>query len=125
LAMLLKVYVTVPQRAIGRTGWAQLWKIQCQSAGRLGIAPTGDPHLVNPLGQFSDSYWEEFESEHSKREDLWLKGITGKNFESALFVCGFLHAFSVAAKLRLAGFEVGTWIYVPYSKLCPCGPHLE
>ncbi|SRR6266566_4442973 len=91
----------------------------------LGIGPTGAPHLVNPMGQFSDSYWEEFESEHSKREDHWLKGITGTNFENALFVCGFLHTFSVAGKLRLAGFEVGTWIYIPYSKLCPCGPHTD
>jgi hypothetical protein len=85
----------------------------------LGIGPTGGRIIaVNPMGQFSDFYSEEFESEHSKREDLWLKRITSTDFEAALFICGFLHALSMAGKLRLAGIDVDTWTYVPYLRLC-------
>lgn len=85
----------------------------------LGIGITGDPHLVNPMGQFSDAYCEEFESEHSEREEHWLRRIISRNFEAALFICGFLHTLSMAGRLRKAGFDVETWTYVPYSQLCP------
>lgn len=88
----------------------------------LGIGITGRSILVNPVGQFSDSYWEEFEGEHFKREEHWMKEITSRNFEESLLVCGYLHTLSMARRLRSAGFDVESWTYVPYSKLCP-RPH--
>lgn len=91
-----------------------------------GIGITGQSFPVDPMGQFSgssgqfrDSYYEEFESEHFKREDLWLKRITSTNFENALLICGYLHTLSMAGKLRLKGLGVETWTYVPYLRLCP------
>lgn len=92
----------------------------------LGIGITGGRQIpVNPMGKFSDSYCEEFESEHCKREKHWLKEITSTNFEDALLICGFLHTLSLAGRLRKAGIDVETWTYLPYLKLCPHGPHLE
>jgi hypothetical protein len=89
-----------------------------------GIGQTGhsfpvDPYIASGL---TDFYRQEFETEQSKREWLWLDKIKEIDFTSALFVCGFLHTLSMGRKLREAAFTVETWTYVPYLKLCP-RPH--
>ena len=87
-----------------------------------GIGETGCQYLIDPNSGSTDSYQQEFESEQSKRENLWLDRVKEVNFANALLICGYLHTLSMGYKLRTAEFKVETWTYVPYFKLCPW-PH--
>lgn len=87
-----------------------------------GIGTTGEQFPLDPYTQLTDFYHREFEAEQYKRESHWLAQISSRNFSAALLICGYLHALSMASRLRFANFEVETWTYVPYLKLCP-RPH--
>lgn len=83
------------------------------------IGKTGESFPIDPLTELTDFYYHEFEREHFKRETHWLRRISDTEFTSALFICGYLHALSMARRLEENGFSVETWTYVPYVKLCP------
>ena len=92
---------------------------------RVRIA--SDMELAIRVGNLSQSIFlqpvngylcPEYDLEQEKREDLWLCQIEGKNFSRALFICGFLHTFSMAFRLRQAGYELETWYYMSHEKLC-------
>jgi hypothetical protein len=87
-----------------------------------GIGETGRQFPIDPYSGNTDSFQQEFESEQSKRESLWLDRIGEANFTNALLICGYLHTLSMGYKLRTAEFRVEAWTYVPYFKLCPW-PH--
>jgi hypothetical protein len=50
-----------------------------------------------------------------RREEFWVRKITEQGFGSGLMICGFLHTFSAATLLNLAGFEVKVHKYLPFS----------
>jgi len=55
---------------------------------------------------------------HVVREELWVARVRAQRFDSALFVCGFLHTLSLSFRLQAAGFLVpGTRYYMPHNKL--------
>jgi hypothetical protein len=87
-----------------------------------GICITRQSFPIDPGTLLTDYYHLEFESEQLKRENLWLGRMRGANFGNALLICGYLHTLSMAFKLRSEGFNVETWTYVPYLRLCP-RPH--
>jgi hypothetical protein len=87
-----------------------------------GIGITGQQFPIDPNTQPTDSYHLEFEEEQLKRETLWLGKMRKTNFWNALLICGYLHTLSTAFKLRSEEFNVETWTYVPYLRLCP-RPH--
>jgi hypothetical protein len=51
-----------------------------------------------------------------RREEFWVKRITEQGFGSGLMICGYLHAFSVAVRLKSAGFAVAVHKYLPFNK---------
>jgi hypothetical protein len=51
-----------------------------------------------------------------RREEFWVKRMTEQGFGSALFICGYLHTFSIAVRLRDAGFAVALHKYLPFRK---------
>lgn len=61
---------------------------------------------------------EEIIEEASKREELWIKRFSQQDFKSAVVICGYKHTFSLAFKLRSAGFLVKSLCYIPHDKLC-------
>jgi hypothetical protein len=86
---------------------------------RYGIGDTGgQPIPIDFLHPVNGYLCPEYDLEQEKREDLWLCQIEGKNFTRALFVCGYLHTFSMAFRLRHAGYELETWYYMSHEKLC-------
>src|ERR1700682_1709850 len=88
-----------------------------------GIGITGDQFPIHRDAQFTDSFRRQYDIEQSKREELWVRRVSETDFGIALLICGYLHTLSLAYKLRLAGFSVETWTYVPYLRLCP-RPHM-
>jgi hypothetical protein len=50
------------------------------------------------------------------REEFWVKRITEQGFGSGLMICGYLHTFSVAQRLKDAGFAVAVHKYLPFHK---------
>ena len=55
----------------------------------------------------------------AKREELWVKRVKTQPFNSALFICGYLHTLSLAFRLQPAGFLVARAdYYMPHDKLC-------
>src|SRR5271155_1776896 len=50
------------------------------------------------------------------REEFWVKKIAKQGFGSGLMICGYLHAFSVAVRLKDAGFAVAVHKYLPFHK---------
>jgi hypothetical protein len=82
----------------------------------LGIGETGTCREIEPSSP--DPLVNEFHREQAKREELWIKTIAERKWHNALFICGYLHALSMAFRLDRAGYEVETCVYIPYGKLC-------
>ena len=51
-----------------------------------------------------------------RREEFWVKRMTEQGFGSALFICGYMHIFSIAVRLQDAGFAVALRKYLPFHK---------
>lgn len=66
-------------------------------------------------GQFDVVRW--FVSENEKREKIWVDHLVARTDRTGCLICGFYHAFSVAAKLFDRGFEVESRTYLPHDKL--------
>ncbi|SRR6266566_3036505 len=67
-------------------------------------------------GEFDVLRW--MVAENEKRERIWVDHLIEKTTSTGLLICGFYHAFSVAAKLLDRGFDVEARTYLPYDKLC-------
>ena len=79
--------------------------------------------IVTSTGQpFPDDESLEREEEkvglQAQREELWMRRIVAKDFESGLVICGCAHTLSLAFKLQSAGFGVKFDTYIPHDKLC-------
>jgi hypothetical protein len=79
---------------------------------RYGIGETYFPPRVDELPV---DRWAVVENE--KREQIWVDQLAEKTTTRGLLICGFYHAFSVAAKLLSKGFEVEVRTYMPWNKL--------
>jgi hypothetical protein len=51
-----------------------------------------------------------------RREEFWVKRIAEQGFGSGLMICGYLHVFSAAVRLKDAGFAVAMHKYLPFHK---------
>ena len=56
---------------------------------------------------------------HDKREEFWLRQITGQEFKSALMICGLAHVLSFAFRLRAQDFSVQALEYAKLAALTP------
>ncbi|MGB8476616.1 MAG: hypothetical protein WCE61_21240 [Candidatus Acidiferrum sp.] len=75
----------------------------------------GETCLPRPLTALPVERW--VVSENEKREKIWIDLLIEKTDTKGLLICGFYHAFSVAAKLLDRGFEVEARTYIPWEKL--------
>jgi hypothetical protein len=82
----------------------------------FGIGKTGASREIEASNP--DPLVVVFQDEQAKRELLWLKKIAEKKCHNALFICGYLHTLSMAFRLDSAGYEVQTYYYTPFRKLC-------
>jgi hypothetical protein len=79
---------------------------------RYGI---GETYFPPPVSGLPVDRWVVAESE--KREQIWVNQLVERTTDTGLLICGFWHAFSVAAKLLNRGFEVEARTYTPWNKL--------
>jgi hypothetical protein len=52
----------------------------------------------------------------AKREELWMKQIQQRKFESALVICGLVHVLSFAFRLQTANFSVQALYYANWQR---------
>jgi hypothetical protein len=82
---------------------------------RQGI---GKAYCPPPLSGLPVHRW--IVAENEKREQIWVDRLVERTSAKGLLICGFYHAFSVAAKLLNRGFEVEARTYIPWEKLGSC-----
>jgi len=75
----------------------------------------GQTYLPPALGELPVHRW--VVSENEKREQIWVDLLVERTAARGLLICGFYHAFSVAAKLFCGGFSVDARTYMPWEKL--------
>ena len=72
----------------------------------------------SPLGEPPVSHWHI--SKIEELENFWINKLIERNPTRGLLICGYLHTFSVAAKLLKQKFEVEARTYMPWEKLGSC-----
>jgi hypothetical protein len=88
--------------------------------GKHGLSEDTGEGLVVDLWQSPPcAAWTEYVNKQAAREEYWLGRVRGREFVSALMICGFAHGLSFAFRLRSAGFDVEACVgYMPHHKLC-------
>ena len=76
----------------------------------------GEMYCPPALGGLPVHGWIVAESE--KRENIWVDQLIEQTTEKGLLICGYLHVFSVGAKLLNRRFRVEARTYVPWQKFC-------
>jgi len=75
----------------------------------------GNTYVPPAVGELPVHGW--VVSENEKREQIWVDLLVERTAERGLLICGFYHAFSVAAKLFKREFDVDARTYMPWEKL--------
>lgn len=72
---------------------------------------TNNPFMIGspPNATFADWVFPEV---HAKREKLWIKRMTERDFKKSLMICGIAHALSFSFRLESAQFTVKTAQYL-------------
>jgi hypothetical protein len=94
--------------------------VEPENREQHGIGNTYDGYKLPSAsgGEFPVLRW--MVAENEKRERIWVNLLVEKTATKGLLICGFNHAFSVAAKLLNGGFEVEARTYIPWDKLGSC-----
>ena len=92
--------------------------VQPKNRWEHGIGQTHDGYKLASAsgGEFPVLRW--MVDANERRERIWVDHLVEKTTSTGLLICGFYHAFSVAAKLLNRGFDVEARTYLPYDKLC-------
>jgi hypothetical protein len=81
-----------------------------------GIATSSnDPHMIGTPPKVAFANWQIL-GVHLKREELWLKRMQQREFESALVICGLVHLLSFAFRLQAANFSVQAIDYANWQR---------
>jgi len=102
----------ITQNLLGAGHYLNVDPVFEEDKKRYGI---GETCLPRPLTALPVERWVVPENE--KREKIWVDLLVERTAARGLLICGFYHAFSVAAKLLSRGFEVEARTYIPWEKL--------
>jgi len=78
-------------------------------------ADTTESNMLGSPPKVAFAYWQVL-SAHSKREELWMKRMKQRHFESALVICGLVHLLSFAFRLQAADYSVQAIDYANWQR---------
>jgi hypothetical protein len=76
---------------------------------------SSEPNMIGSPPTVAFANWQVLEV-HAKREELWLKRMQQRKFESALVICGLVHLLSFAFRLQDAEFSVQAINYANWQR---------
>ena len=77
---------------------------------KFGILEPSSNVMVGNPPNATFVYWQLLQA-HEKREELWIRRMTERDFEKALMVCGLAHGLSFSFRLQSKNFEVKAATY--------------
>lgn len=78
-------------------------------------ANSSEPHMIGEPPSVGFANWQIL-SVHSLREELWLKRIQQRQFQSGLVIVGLVHLLSFAYRLQAANFSVQAINYANWQR---------
>ena len=76
---------------------------------------SSEPNMIGAPPKVGFANWQLLEV-HAKREELWMKRMRQREFESALVICGLVHLLSFAFRLQEAKFSVQAIDYANWQR---------
>ena len=76
---------------------------------------SAEPNMIGTPPTVAFANWQLLEV-HAKREELWVKRIQQRRFESALVICGLVHLLSLAFRLQEAEYFVQAINYANWQR---------
>jgi hypothetical protein len=76
---------------------------------------SAEPNMIGTPPTVSFANWQILDV-HAKREELWVKRIQQRRFESALVICGLVHLLSLAFRLQNANYSVQAINYANWQR---------
>jgi len=82
----------------------------------FGIASHAmEPNMIGVPPKVAFANWQIL-NVHAKREELWVKRIQQREFESALVICGLVHLLSLAFRLQESKLSVQAIAYANWQR---------
>jgi len=78
-------------------------------------AISSEPNMIGAPPTVAFANWQILEA-HAKREELWVKRMQLREFDSALVICGLVHLLSFAFRLQNAKFSVQAINYANWQR---------
>jgi hypothetical protein len=78
-------------------------------------ANSSEPLMIGAPPSAAYASWQILDA-HAKREELWLRRMQQRNFESALVICGLVHLLSFSQRLQHAQFSVKAINYANWQR---------
>jgi hypothetical protein len=76
---------------------------------------SSEPNMIGSPPTVAFANWQVLEV-HAKREELWLKRMQQRKFESSLVICGLVHLLSFAFRLQDANYSVQAINYANWQR---------
>jgi hypothetical protein len=76
---------------------------------------SSEPNMIGAPPKVGFANWQLLEV-HAKREELWMKRMQQREFESAPVICGLVHLLSFAFRLQAANFSVQAIDYANWQR---------
>jgi hypothetical protein len=76
---------------------------------------SSEPNMIGSPPKVGFANWQLLEV-HAKREELWMKRMQQREFESALVICGLVHLLSFSFRLQTAKFSVQAIDYANWQR---------
>jgi hypothetical protein len=78
-------------------------------------ANSSEPLMIGAPPSTAYAQWQILDV-HAKREELWLRRMQQRSFESALVICGLVHLLSFSQRLQQAQFSVQAINYANWQR---------
>lgn len=78
-------------------------------------ANSSEPLMIGAPPGAAYAQWQILDA-HAKREELWLRRMQQRKFESALVICGLVHLLSFAQRLQHAHYSVQAINYANWQR---------
>jgi len=76
---------------------------------------SAEPNMIGNPPTVAFANWQILDV-HAKREELWLKRMQQREFQSALVICGLVHLLSFAFRLQNAKYSVQAINYANWQR---------
>lgn len=87
-----------------------------EDRSQFGIAlDSHDSYMIGSPPEVAFASWQ-FLDVHKRREEFWVRQMAGREFHSALMVCGLAHVLSFAFRLHAANFSVKALEYANWHR---------